>query len=139
MTAGNPWLTLLITFVAGGGLAATITALFSGTSGRSKDGRDAEKDRVAIMDALWQQVRTATDEAANARRSAADQRRELDSMRLDIEGLLDRVEALEDSEHHLITYLTTLHDGINAGTIPPLPTPPPAIASILARARASKE
>lgn len=131
MTAGNPWLTLVLGLISGGGLAATISALFSGASARSKDHRDTEQARVEIMDSLWQQIRTATDEAATARRDATKTRSELDSMRVDVDALLDRVGALESDQGHLVGYVTVIIAGVEAGTVPPLPPMPPTVAAIL--------
>lgn len=138
MTAGNPWLTLIIGLVSGGGLAAIISAIRDSRSAYHKDERDTQDHSVAMVNALWQQAKTANDEVGVARADARTVRAEMDSMRADIEGLLDRVAQLEDEvraleteRHRLVGWVTVVMAGVSAGTIPPLPPVPPDVAAIL--------
>lgn len=134
MTTGT-LITVIITGLLSGGLWQGLAAWRASRVAGHKDSREAQVDHVTIVDSWREQAAKSAQDAAEARQDAHKARAEVRSMRNDVDALLDRVSALEESEHHLIQYVVDVHNGINAGTIPPLPTPPPAIAAIIERAR----
>ena len=143
MTTAGFIITAIVTFIGGAGGAG----LFQWLSKRRdqslaerKDARDGALDSVAIVNSWREQAKSSAEDAAAAREEARKAREDMASMRRDVDALLDRVGVLEaelgaseGDRMALAGYLTVVVAGIEAHTVPPLPTPPPVVASIMSR------
>lgn len=96
-----------------------------------KDGREAKRDDVEVIQSWMEIAKDSAEEAAAARKEAAQTRMELRSMRIDVDSLLDRVEALDGDLGHVLGYITLVIEGVDAGTVPPLPPMPPPVATLI--------
>ena len=117
--------------LVGGGLVTGVVAW-------RKDRRQAPKDEAETFTAWQAASRASAEEASAAREAARKAQNSADQALRELAALRREVADLRHSEGQLLGWIASLHAGIEAGTIPPLPVIPAWLVEAISRVTSGK-